>query len=506
MESNPRNRNLQKGKSNESAENHSLPPAISSQELSSGAQTEPLISIGMAVFNGERYLSSALHGILRQDYPNFELIISDNASSDGTEEICGGFQKSDSRVRYIRQAENRGAAWNFAFVARQARGPYFLWAAHDDVIADSYIRKCLAKLQEHPSAVLCCTEITFIDAEGCPHPEWSKPNNRNIDTLGMTPPQRIHELLGRFGWFAIYGLMALEITRKLSLGLNCYGFDVILLAELMFLGDFVMVQEPLFRYRIVKAKSAAEYHAVLNSANSREAASESPLAGLAVALLAAVNRSSLSSRQKLEVFADFVYTLTRQNPDWRREISRELLGPHVELKDAQFALLLGLVLSRSLPMEMMHAHPLIQAFSADNPEHFLDVSTQLRGPIDAPGPKAQRRNYDEGVRLFGKGEFEEASRLFRQSLEQHESSDHWHDWAIARLACKQMEDAEHGLRRALVLDPGNRQAILKLGLLLAGLRRDTEAIPFLEQSAGDCQEPERTEVSQLLAACRANLG
>jgi glycosyltransferase involved in cell wall biosynthesis len=91
---------------------------------------EPLVSIGMPVYNGENFLRLALSSLLAQDYPHFELIISDNASDDGTEEICREYQAHDRRIRYLRHRENRGSPWNFAFVAR---GDYFMWAAHDDL-------------------------------------------------------------------------------------------------------------------------------------------------------------------------------------------------------------------------------------------------------------------------------------------------------------------------------------------------------------------------------------
>jgi glycosyltransferase involved in cell wall biosynthesis len=135
--------------------------------------SQPLVSIGMPIFDAEQYLAGALRAILAQDYPNFELIISDNGSKDRTKEICLEFQKTDSRIRYIRHPKNLGASKNFAFVVHQARGEYFMWAAHDDLLHPCFIRKCMEQLGAHPEAVLCCTEINFIDADGLPHSSWS---------------------------------------------------------------------------------------------------------------------------------------------------------------------------------------------------------------------------------------------------------------------------------------------------------------------------------------------
>jgi glycosyltransferase involved in cell wall biosynthesis len=175
----------------------------------------------MPVYNAEKYLTGALQSLLAQDYSEFELIISDNGSRDHTEAICREFQQLDPRIRYIRHPENLGAPMNFAFVAHQARGEYFMWAAHDDLFHPSYVRKCVEQLAAHPEAVLCCTEINFIDADGLSHSDLYK-GYENIETPGMTPPQRIHELIVRMGWFAIYGLIRSENLQRISMGLSVY--------------------------------------------------------------------------------------------------------------------------------------------------------------------------------------------------------------------------------------------------------------------------------------------
>ena len=95
--------------------------------------TPKLVSIGMPVFNGEPYLAQALDSLLAQSFADFELIISDNASTDRTQEICESRRQRDPRIRYFRQPVNQGPASNFNFVLRQATGKYFMWAAHDDV-------------------------------------------------------------------------------------------------------------------------------------------------------------------------------------------------------------------------------------------------------------------------------------------------------------------------------------------------------------------------------------
>ena len=211
---------------------------------------EPLVSIGLSVYNGERYLRESFDVSFGSGHAVFEMMISDSGSRDGTEEICREYERRDSRIRYVRHSENRGAAWNSAFVAREARGEYFMWAAHDDLWAPSFIRKCLAMLEAHPEAVLCCTEDTVIDAAGDRIPNWV--NYKNIGTLGMTPVERIHALISRVGWFALYGLIRREAVLKISLGLDMLWAEATLLLELLLLGDFVKVDEHLFSTRILE--------------------------------------------------------------------------------------------------------------------------------------------------------------------------------------------------------------------------------------------------------------
>lgn len=106
----------------------------------------PKVSIGMPVYNGETFIKKALDSLLSQTFNDFELIISDNASTDGTEEICRQYVAKNHRVQYIRQSRNMGAKWNFSFVLQKARGEYFMWASHDDIWGKNFIGECVGYL------------------------------------------------------------------------------------------------------------------------------------------------------------------------------------------------------------------------------------------------------------------------------------------------------------------------------------------------------------------------
>ena len=104
---------------------------------------KPRVSIGMPVFNGENYLAEALDSLLTQTFSDFELIISDNASTDKTEEICRAYAVRDQRIRYFRNQENLGASRNYNRVFELSSGEYFKWAAHDDLCAPEFLGRCV---------------------------------------------------------------------------------------------------------------------------------------------------------------------------------------------------------------------------------------------------------------------------------------------------------------------------------------------------------------------------
>ena len=114
----------------------------------------PQVSIGMPVYNGEPFIREALDSLLAQTFTDFELIISDNGSTDGTEAICREYAAKDARIRYVRQAENRGVMANFQFVLDEAVGEYFMWAAADDRRHAKFIELTKCVLDSEPAVGL----------------------------------------------------------------------------------------------------------------------------------------------------------------------------------------------------------------------------------------------------------------------------------------------------------------------------------------------------------------
>jgi len=219
----------------------------------------------MPVYNAENYIAQAVQSILNQTFTDFELIISDNASSDRTQAICEQFVAQDQRVRYHRNSENIGANRNFNHVFTLARGSaYFKWAAHDDMIAPDYLQKCLSLLENDPSFVLAHSETKLIDPHG---DEIMVPDGANyvkdeqgrIIFIGLDSTERpldsscAHK---RFqgvletGWCnEVFGVIRSHALRETPLLRPFYGADKVLLAELASMGRFAIIPEPLFHNR-----------------------------------------------------------------------------------------------------------------------------------------------------------------------------------------------------------------------------------------------------------------
>jgi len=123
----------------------------------------PRLTIGLPVYNGEQFLSEALDALLGQTYEDFELIVADNASTDGTAEIGRRYAEQDSRIRYVRHERNIGLVPNHIFVVEQARSELFKCAAHDDLYARDLMARCVEALDENPDAVLVHSWSAVID-------------------------------------------------------------------------------------------------------------------------------------------------------------------------------------------------------------------------------------------------------------------------------------------------------------------------------------------------------
>lgn len=227
--------------------------------------SKELVSIGLLIYNAEKYLKFAIESLLKQDYENFEIVISDNCSTDKTEEICRYYATQDNRIRYHRNSENIGAARNYDLVFRLSRGKYFAWASFDDIWHENFISKCVYHLEKYPNAVMCAPAIEFMNQDGSIITEGDLSLYDNFSTLGMNYLQRFKALLLREGWYSIFGLVRRKYLEDIKIDRLNYGADVIILSDLIRQGDFVKYPEKLFYYRNFQNKTELDRYKTLDS-------------------------------------------------------------------------------------------------------------------------------------------------------------------------------------------------------------------------------------------------
>ena len=215
----------------------------------------PTVSIGLAVFNGEKYLTKAIDSILLQTFTDFELIICDNDSSDRTESICRQYAAQDPRIRYYRNLTNIGGVNNENLTFELSKGKYFRLMAHDDLLTPELIEKSVAVLEKHPEIILCYSKIVIIDSEG-----------RQTETINLTiggeskPHERFRRLASKeHKCEATYALTRSDVLKKVDPQLNYSDSDRNFLAELGLQGKFHKIDEPLFYKRYHQERSIEVY-------------------------------------------------------------------------------------------------------------------------------------------------------------------------------------------------------------------------------------------------------
>ena len=201
---------------------------------------QPRISLALPVYNGEKFLSEAITSILDQEFGDFELIITDNASVDRTNEICKQFMTIDNRIRYVRNKTNLGAGPNFNLGFQLSRGEYFKWCASDDFLSCNFLGACARALDSDPTAVLAYARTQSVDE-----------NSRPIPAAGlMIPKSDASDPVVRFqkvvfasnsACYEIFGLCRSEALRRTRLHRMYYGSDRALLAEMALLGKLIHV-------------------------------------------------------------------------------------------------------------------------------------------------------------------------------------------------------------------------------------------------------------------------
>jgi glycosyltransferase involved in cell wall biosynthesis len=205
-------------------------------------KSQPKLSIGLPVYNGEKFLKASLDTLLNQTFIDFELIIADNASTDNTEEICRNYAAQDQRIRYYRNPRNIGCACNFNLVFKLSKGEYFKWAAYDDLHAPDFLSKCIQVLEENPDYILCHSHTYFIDENG----NFLQNYDIKLNTDSEKPEVRFDELLTKHLCYQIYGVIRRSALQKVPPMGGHGNADGIFLLRLGTVGKFYEIPEYLF--------------------------------------------------------------------------------------------------------------------------------------------------------------------------------------------------------------------------------------------------------------------
>jgi len=222
---------------------------------------KPRVSVGMPVYNGDRFITEALDAILAQTYQDFELIVSDNASTDRTQEICQAYAAKDRRIKYYRNDRNLGCHRNYNRAFQLASGEYFRWATHDDICAPQSLEKCVEVLEQNPDVVLCYTKTKLIDEHGTvleqnydenlllTHSPQPQIRFRNLIVDSFSRPYRGQQL---------FGVMRTSVVATTPLLGSYSGGDKSFIARMALLGKFYEVPEYLFFNREHSQRSSSQ--------------------------------------------------------------------------------------------------------------------------------------------------------------------------------------------------------------------------------------------------------
>jgi len=220
--------------------------------------SSPLVTVGMPVFNGARHLSTALDSLLAQTFTGFELVISDNASTDASADIIRSYARRDARIRYIRQRFNIGAPANWNFVARAARGKYFKWASGNDVVAPTMLARCVEVLDREPRVVLCYGRTELIDDDGRSIGVYPG----DVDARQSRPSERFAHVCNALAMNnAQCGLLRLDVLRRTRFDRPYPAGDMVLMAELALLGEFALLPKVLLYRRSARQSSSSQLSA-----------------------------------------------------------------------------------------------------------------------------------------------------------------------------------------------------------------------------------------------------
>lgn len=205
----------------------------------------PLVTVGVPVYNGERYLERTLAALRDQDLEDIEVVVSDNGSVDGTVDIALAFARDDARFTVLRNDANRGVPWNWNRVLARARAPFFMWNGADDIVRPGHLSRCREALLACPEASIAFSRVVLIDADDAVVGEM---DDVDLDFVRRGPADRVALFLDRrvYQVIGFGGVMRTDLLRSMGGLPGFYGGDIALGVKMAMRAPWVQVPEQLF--------------------------------------------------------------------------------------------------------------------------------------------------------------------------------------------------------------------------------------------------------------------
>lgn len=284
----------------------------------------PIVTIGLPVYNSERYVEQSLQSLLAQTYRNFALVISDNASTDRTGEICKRYAAADSRIQYHRNESNIGNPRNFNRVFQLTTTPFLKWSTADDYWDPAFLERAMEIIEADPSIALCYPQAVLVDSEG------QNPQNYDdvLDLRQDDPAERFLSLIQNIRLAHQHlGVIRVAHLRRTSLLATHVGSDINLLAELALYGKFAEIPQRLFYRRFHKDSGSWKRGDAAHEARRYHAASKQvgfPKWRSNLGFFKAVHRSPLPMRSKLAIDQYLFRRMMWDRQALRSELTRYL--------------------------------------------------------------------------------------------------------------------------------------------------------------------------------------
>jgi glycosyltransferase involved in cell wall biosynthesis len=315
----------------------------------------PRLTLGLPAYNGEQFLTEAVDALLAQTFTDFELIISDNGSTDRTGQIAQRYAAQDLRVRYVRHPVNRGSSFNHNFVIEQARGEFFKWVSDDDLYAPNLLQRCIDALDTRPEISLAHAWTAFIDDQGRVTDKIDYPLTTDVPD----PVERFRSLLYTQGGDDIYGVVRMSALRQVAPFGSYHWADRPFVAELALHGPFHNVPEFLYFRRDHPDRTTRVGLDIRARCTRLDPARANrwrhPLVRLlgeyVLGFISAIRRAPISRRDRVRCGRELLlWLLTHANPMHRRELLKSpdpaLRGIGVESRATRLSNRVGAVAER----------------------------------------------------------------------------------------------------------------------------------------------------------------